>query len=358
MADLTRALIHALTSDATVEDLQKLLEAGADPNARDEDGKPVMFDAGGGAKLRSLIEAGGDVNTAWDLGPIHHGCIAKWANRLVPKDMRPDPDEHFVMTLADCTLEPDTIRLMVAKGFDPFLFDKYSDPNELAIALGADLIPETPITPEDFNRHGTVRAGKSNPEAYLPDFWREQIRTFRSGYAAEVEILGKRDYNLPGVPIWSFERFGQSATWLPDGRLVLIAGEHEDSYDPDFCIYADVTVLDGKGGVAHYIYPADIFPPTDFHSATLLGDHILLIGTLGYPDNRTPGETQVLRLNLADFSIEAVETTGDNPGWIHRHQAELRTGQITVTGGKIEPGYRDNTEAFTLDLSTMVWSRS
>lgn len=362
MEDLTRALFDCLASDTAADDLPALLEVGADPNAQDADGKPAMFAAGGGKALRVLIENGADVTATWDLGPSTYkpGWIVRLLTRLfpLPKEAQFDPGKHTLLTLADCVLESETIRLMVSKGFDPFLFDRFTDPNEIAIALGADLIPETIITPEAFNRHGTVRAGRSNPEAYLPDFWRDQIRTFRSGYAAEAAIIGKRDYNAPSVPVWSFDRFGQSATWLPDGRLVLIAGEHEDSYDSDFCIYADVTVLDGKGGVEHYIYPTDVFPPTDFHSATLLGDHILLIGSLGYSGKRTQGVTQVLRVNLADFSIDAVETTGDNPGWINRHDARLDGSKIIVTGGKIDPGYRANTEAFTLDLETMVWSKS
>lgn len=44
-------------------------------------------------------------------------------------------------------------------------------------------------------------------------------------------------------PTWCFDRFGRSTAWLPDGRVVLIAGEHKDSYDPDFCIYNDVVVI-------------------------------------------------------------------------------------------------------------------
>ena len=362
MDDLTQQLFDCLASETAEADLPALLQAGADPNARDESDKPAVFEAGGGKLLRLLIEHGADVTATWDLGPSTYkpDWIVKLLTKLfpVPKEAQFDPNEHCILTLADCALEPETIRLMVTKGFDPFLFNRHSDPNETAIALGADLIPETTITPDAFNRHGTIRAGKTNPEAYLPDFWREQIRTFRSGYAAEAEIIGKRDYSAPGVPVWSFDRFGQSATWLPDGRLVMIAGEHEDSYDPDFCIYADVTVLDGKGGVEHYIYPGDVFPPTDFHSATLLDDQILLIGTLGYSDKRIEGVTQVLRLSLADFSIAPVETTGDNPGWIHRHDALLDRGRIVITGGKTEPGYRDNIETFTLDLTSMVWSRS
>ena len=139
---------------------------------------------------------------------------------------------------------------------------------------------------------------------------------------------------------------------------MLIAGEHEDHYDPDFCIYADVTVIHPDARVDHYIYPKTVFPPTDFHTATLLGDHILLIGNLGYLEERHHGQTQVMRLNLTDFSIQRVETTGQNPGWISRHSAVLNDGGIIVSGGKIEPGFTDNTDVFELNLATMTWSRA
>lgn len=80
-------------------------------------------------------------------------------------------------------------------------------------------------------------------------------------------------------------------TPLPDGRLILIGGEHEDFDDPDFCIYTDVTVLDGfwrgeERGVQLHIYPRDFFPPTCFHTATLLGGRILLFGSLCYQGAR------------------------------------------------------------------------
>ena len=52
-----------------------------------------------------------------------------------------------------------------------------------------------------------------------------------------------------------------------------------------------------------------------------------------------------------------VETSGDNPGWINRHKAVLDGKRIVVTGGKIEPGYRDNPDTFVLSLNDMVWHR-
>ncbi len=53
-------------------------------------------------------------------------------------------------------------------------------------------------------------------------------------------------------PVWTFDRMGQTRTELPDGRLVCVAGEHEDYYDPDFHIYNDVVVFAPGGGVEVY----------------------------------------------------------------------------------------------------------
>lgn len=75
-------------------------------------------------------------------------------------------------------------------------------------------------------------------------------------------------------PVWCFHRFGKSITEFPDGRIIEIGGEHEDYYDPDFCIYNDVVVHYGGGRFEIFGYPEEVFPPTDSHSATLVGDVI------------------------------------------------------------------------------------
>ena len=46
-----------------------------------------------------------------------------------------------------------------------------------------------------------------------------------------------------GDTIWCFERAGATLTQLPDGREVRIGGEHEDFYDPDFCIYNGTSLV-------------------------------------------------------------------------------------------------------------------
>jgi len=240
--------------------------------------------------------------------------------------------------------------------FDP-PFAQFDD-DLLPHATGAARIPDPKVTPADFSATMAPRFGISNPERCDAPFLLDQIRTGRSGFGARQVFGGKSGTrDAPDGPVWSFQRFGRSITRLPDGRLVLIAGEHEDHYDDDFCIYNDVAVLDGRGEVALFLYPRDIFPPTDFHSATLIGGEIWLIGCLGYRDRRIAGETQVLCLSLGDFSVTQIATSGQAPGWIQRHDAVQVGEDILVSGGKLEPGYRDLEGSYALHLPTRLWRR-
>ncbi|HYM05004.1 MAG TPA: hypothetical protein VEU11_00450 [Terriglobales bacterium] len=180
-----------------------------------------------------------------------------------------------------------------------------------------------------------------------------------------TELLGGPSA-LDAGPGWCFERFGQTTTVLTDGREVLIAGEHEDYYDPDFFIYNDVVVRSPDGEIAIYGYSKEVFPPTDFHTATLLRESILLIGSLGYQEERlNKRETQVLQLMLDNFAIRRINALGTSPGWIHGHRAVLSDdGQsITVTGGMIDPGsaersMKENVDDWVLDLRSWIWTRS
>ena len=62
--------------------------------------------------------------------------------------------------------------------------------------------------------------------------------------------------NRDDGPIWTFDRMGRTETELPDGRVVCVGGEHEDFYDPDFCIYNDVVIYHGDGTFdAARVYP-------------------------------------------------------------------------------------------------------
>ena len=218
-----------------------------------------------------------------------------------------------------------------------------------------------------------TRYGSAHPERVENALWEQAMPEDWSGYHLRqhlgVELSGshfREDFShsayrdaTPG-PFWSWQRFGRTSTLLPDGRVIHIAGEHEDSYDSDFCIYNDVVVEHPGGRREVFLYPKDVFPPTDFHSATLVGREIVLIGSLAYRDMRRVGETQILKLDTRTLRIEPAATTGEAPGWISRHLAErLGESSILVIGGMVQTadGYEPNTNAFELDLATMVWLR-
>jgi hypothetical protein len=188
------------------------------------------------------------------------------------------------------------------------------------------------------------------------------IRAGVNAYRANQHFKGPSSFDAG--PVWCAQRFGQSMTRLPDGRIVQIGGEHEDGYDPDFCIYNDVFVHAPDGSITIHGYPEDVFPPTDFHSATLVGDAIVIIGSLGYPEARKYGETPVYRLDTRSWRIERMATRGDAPGWLHRHRALLvAPTEIRVSGGQVltlEGGKQkttDNASVHVLDTRRWTWTR-
>ncbi len=216
-----------------------------------------------------------------------------------------------------------------------------------------------PFTYEEFLEWRTPRFGKSNPERVESKVWRYLFRTRISAFEAE-EIVNYKNEDKTD-PTFCFDRYGQSRTYLPDGRRVYIAGEHEDYYDPDFCIYNDVVVVDTDDHLKIYNYPKEAFPPTDFHSATLVGDQIFLIGNLGYLDDRKPGYTQVYTLDLESLSIKKISATGPAPGWISRHTAYLNKEKtaIRVTSGEVwtsDGQIVENVHDWELELDTLEWS--
>ncbi|MEQ1613311.1 MAG: hypothetical protein ABL904_11205 [Hyphomicrobiaceae bacterium] len=210
------------------------------------------------------------------------------------------------------------------------------------------------------------------PERELK-FWEYMIRQRRTASWARQQFgIGggsagseSAQRERPDGPVWCFTRLGRSVTQLRDGSLVYIGGEHEDFYDSDFCIYNDVVVEDTSGNITIRGYAKDVFPPTDFHTATLVGDEIWVIGSLGYQDLRRAGETQVMRFGIDDHRIKSVATSGDNPGWISGHTAtfERRSREISVTGGKVwvstegETKLIPNIDTFILLLDTLAWRR-
>lgn len=232
---------------------------------------------------------------------------------------------------------------------------------------------ETVTTPKDqYLRECKVRLGTQNPERMRVAHWEWMVRTRSDPYSVRQQ-LGIESHYGTGNPDWCFDRFGMTRTPLPDGRIICIGGEHEDGYDPDFCIYNDVVVLrpprdetdvtlDG-GGVEIYGYPAEAFPPTDFHTATLVCDRIIVIGGLGYRETRRIGHTPVYSLDTRTYRFERIEAKGEPPGWIYEHTASydrdrnsifVRFGRIVAEPGNGEP---INPHLSVLHLDNMRWER-
>ena len=217
------------------------------------------------------------------------------------------------------------------------------------------------LSRELFMEWRSPRRGTTNPHVMTNDIWVWLVNERLNAYQASETFNGPS--SMQAGPCWCFDRFGQSETTLPDGRTIFVAGEHEDYYDPDFYIYNDVTVIELSGEIAIYGYPVDIFPATDFHSATLVGNNLILIGSLGYVKERKHGLTQVLSLELGTWRISKIETSGDNPGWIHGHKACLSEvgNEILISGGEFErdedASLVENIDEWSLDLDTWQWIR-
>lgn len=144
---------------------------------------------------------------------------------------------------------------------------------------------------------------------------------------------------------------------------MLIAGEHEDYYDPDFYIYKDIVLKHPDGRIEIYGYPEDVFPPTDFHTATLVGNQIILIGNLGYVSQRRVKHTQFYVLELDTWEIRKIETSGTPPGWVYEQKVSLiedgqsillEKGKVLQERGKDDYSHVENIDDWELSLSD--WS--
>lgn len=295
---------------------------------------------------------------------------------------------------------------------------------------------------DDFAVNKNFQFGTENPTLMEKPFWKYMVcHPKLTAFCVSRDRRTRENDN--GLPVYCFARFGATQTYLPDGRLICIGGEHEDSYDPDYEIYNDVVVIKNPKLVeGHYIYrvpvprnfpqpkvinnnslmlgtsivndvtiygyPLDVFPPTDFHTATYVQnkdkkEFIYIIGGTGCIPNHArvvqePQDilkhferTRVYRLCLSDFSIQLVETTGHVPwGCTYGHNASLLTvegrtfieirissekidfcnrelsskhdklSRYTITNGEKHrrdgTGWGDHPRAYRLDIETGAWT--
>ena len=73
------------------------------------------------------------------------------------------------------------------------------------------------IIPAAYAAQRSPRFGESNPQRMEFEFWRHMVHTGQTAYAARRE---HGQDGLSGSPVWSFHRFGQTRTLLPDGTML------------------------------------------------------------------------------------------------------------------------------------------
>lgn len=235
-----------------------------------------------------------------------------------------------------------------------------ADGDDASWKLEPPAAPPAAVSAALFAAWREARRGAGNPEDQTNPVW---VWLARNPELTAYRALRHFGPHQPDEPTWCNQRHGQSTTTLPDGRTLRIGGEHEDYYDPDFYIYNDVQVTSPAGVLTILGYREADFPPTDFHSASLVGDDVYVVGNLGYASQRRHDRTQVYRLDTRTMAFAAVDAAGDTPGWLHGHRATVVGRTLTVRGGQREvrlgdrTRLRDNGDDYTLELDRRVWTR-
>lgn len=361
----TAWLIAVMSGDVARAKL--LRERGADPGARGRGGATALSLAIRGHHpdmVRWLLQEGADVDQVDEFGATALMAAVEEEDVAcvdILLEAGADVDVDSNGTALERAASRDIALRLLDAGADPahLTYDGQRallglrDEGEEALAA---------VSVDDYRRAFTRSFGKSNPERMNNPFWDAMIRSGVSAYSARARFEEAAGRHVP--PVWCARRFGQSLTLLPGGRAIQIGGEHEDFYDADFCIYNDVFVHEPDGSIAIYGYPEDVFAPADFHTATLLGDFLHVIGSAGYQESRGPGETRVYRLELRTLRMERLDTSGDAPGWVYGHRAIAASPhEIRVWGGKVVTGTgKDESHgplpgSFVLDLSDLRWRR-
>jgi hypothetical protein len=342
-------LLSIYTGD--IEKAKVVWAAAIDPTDRGQHGKTALMlaiESNNRAMLIWLLVKGFDVAEVDDSGETALGFAIKqnavdFVELLLQAGAKPDQSSIFWAKSVVVA------RMLVAAGADFNCVSQYV--RQLLTNVSTDV---NQVSWEQYQSGKQQRFGLTNPELMSVDFWRSMVGSRWSASEARIEF-NESDFDSP---IWSFDRFGQSLTELPDGRIVEIGGQQDGNYDLDFCIYNDVVVHDGQGNFQIFGYPRAVFPPTDFHTATLVDDYIYIIGRLGYYQCRTYHQTPIYRLDCRSYQIEPVITT-NSPGWIYKHRAEyLESGVIVISGGSIEDAKesKENSIEYQLNLETLAWN--
>jgi ankyrin repeat protein len=362
----TAWLVAIQTGD--IKKAKLLLDKGADRHAVGRCSQPALFYAIQSqriAMLHWLLSIGADVEQADEfektplMTAVEYGSLEAVELLLNHGAAIDRQRAHEQSALSDCR-HTDIAQRLLCAGADPrgLSFECRRAMLGLSSEPESDLLD---VAADEFYRGQMRRFGVRNGEEIFEPFWQGMIRSGINAYQA-ARLFSESDRVITH-PVWCAQRFGQSLTFLPDGRIIQIGGEHEDAYDPDFCIYNDVFVHEPDGTVRIFAYPDSAFPCTDFHTATLVGSEIWIVGSLGYHGTRRYGETPVYALDTQSLQMRRVTTSGSAPGWIQRHRAVLSGEELQVSGGSISSmgeggeAYAANGEVFVLNTRTLEWRR-
>ena len=355
---------YAIMRD-NVDILELLLDNGFHHEQRDpEEETPLMIAAKHGAIkcLKALIARGADVSAE---NPNPYARAMYW-------DDLDDADERVEITAIKYASNPEIVAALMEAGAN----FNHLRRTMRAVVLGYRTL-EDPVyltlTPtysrEDFKKYKCAQFGKSNPELATNSYWQTMVRC-----SCEPEsVLGG---NQKHRPRWTYHRAFSAGpiTPLPDGRYVEIGGTYiAYAGSRNNWTYNDVIVHDGKGDCDIYIYPREAFPPLYGHTATLVNQHIYIIGEDTASENESDIKLsdyiQVFRLDMATMKIERIETSGDIPGRIAEHDA-CYDGESKITiqkvdyvdnskkhQGRYERANYGNEHRYTLCLKSMQWRK-
>jgi ankyrin repeat protein len=216
---------------------QLLLARGADCEVRGRCGEtPLIFPIANGHvnMLRWLLAQGFGTEDADDFGvtPLIYAAQLG-AAECVAALLEANADIHHETNFGKAisiTPSLDVVRLLVARG---------ADLNDINDDVRAELtkLPNNGrlnVSREEYLATKIRRFGASNPEKMNFPFWRAMVSSGASAWTAKEHF---NDNAFEREEIFCFRRFGKSINELPDGRIIEIAGEHEDYYDPNFWLF-------------------------------------------------------------------------------------------------------------------------
>ena len=357
----TPFLLSILRGD--IDKATALLELGADQTAVGRCGKTIFqyaIQSDDVVMLDWLVRNGFDLASVdeFETTPLiaaSESGKTKSVRYLLEKSVDIFQRNHIPQRAIEVASNLEIVRLLVSHGDD---INDVSEEMHQAIT-GTGQLDGPTVSREVYLEEKYRRFGQANPEEISSPFWTDMIKSGVSAWRARDKY---KDTAI-NEPVWSFQRFGRTTNILSDGRIIEIAGEHEDHYDPDFCIYNDVVVFETDKTVRVFCYPEAVFPPTDFHTATLVDGYIFIIGSLGYPESRCVGHTPVFKLDVKTMKISKVSTDGEAPGWISNHKTALCSGGLVVSGGEVwveaESGFDlvANSCRYTLNLDSLTWTK-